>query len=134
MCLDVAVDHWIRQLFNPVLNDLTERSEHISRIEARGGSLKRSREEIQITAQIAGLVVKGGIAITLQQPWHNYPFEKGLDAIFENCEILYALYDIFTIVSCGTLDIWTDITVVDLLLYVSEEVAKIGNAKLRESF
>ncbi|KAF2677932.1 hypothetical protein K458DRAFT_446679 [Lentithecium fluviatile CBS 122367] len=134
VCLGVAVDHRIRRLFKPVLNDLTERSEHTSRIEARGRSLKRSREEIQVTTQLAGPAVKGGIAIALQQPRHNHPFEKGLDAVIENCETLNALCDIFTKVSCETLDIRTDITVVDLLPYVSEDVAKIGNAKLRESF
>lgn len=120
VCLDVAVDHRIRRLFKPVLDDLTERSNHVSRIEARGRSLKRSREEIQVTAQIAGPAVKGGIAVALQQPRHNHPFEKGLNAVIENCETLYALYDIFTAVSCGTLDIRTDITVVDLLLCISK--------------
>ena len=134
VCLGVAVNHRIRQLFKPVMHDLTERSNHVSRIEARGGLLKRSREEIQVTAQLAGLAVKGGIAVALQQPRHNHPFEKGLDAVIENCETFFAFNDVFTAVSCGTLNIRTDITVVDLLSYVSEEVTKIDDAKLRESF
>lgn len=134
MCLDVAVDHRIKQLFKLVLNNLAERSEHIARIKERGRSLKRSRKEIEVTAQIAGPAAKGGIAIALQQPRHNHPFKEGLDAVIKDCKTLYALCDIFTTVSCGTLDIRTDITVVDLLPYVSEKVATISNAKLRESF
>ena len=134
VCLDVAVDHRIRRLFKPVWDDQTKSSSHVSRIEARGLSLKRSCEEIEVTAQLAGPAVKGGIAVALQQPRHNHPFEKGLNEIIQNCETLYALYDIFAVVSCGTLDIRTDITVVDLLPYVSEDVATIDDAKLRESF
>jgi hypothetical protein len=128
----VAVDHRIRRLFRPVLVGLTERSNHVSRIEARGRSLTRSRDEIPVTAELAGPAVKGGITIALQQPRHNHPFEKGLNAVIENCETLYALSNIFTAVSCGTLDIRTDITVVDLLPYVPEDVATIDDAKLRE--
>lgn len=134
VCLGVAIDHRIRRLLRPVLVDLPEHSNHVSRIEARGRMLKRSSREIQVTAQLAGPAAKGGIAIALQQPRHNHPFEKGLDAVIEDSETLYALYDIFTTVSCGNLDIRTDITIVDLLPYEPEEVAKIGDAKLRESF
>ena len=134
VCLDVAVDHRIRRTFKPVTKYQTERSNHVSRIEARGRSLERSREEIQVTAQMAGPAVKGGIAVVLQQPRHNHPFENGLAAVIEDCETLYAFYDIFTAVSCRTLDIRTDITFVDLLPYVSEDVAEIDDAKLEESF
>jgi hypothetical protein len=50
----VAVDHRIRLLFKPVCNDLTEPSNHVSRIKARGRSLERPHSEIQVTAQLAG--------------------------------------------------------------------------------
>ncbi len=134
VCLDVAVDHRIRRLFSPFSDDLTKCSNHVSCIEARGRSLKRSREEIQVTAELAGPAVKGGIVVALQQPRHNHPFKKGLNAVIESCETLYALNDIFTAVTCGTLDIRTGITVVDLLPYVSEDIAEIDDVKLRESF
>lgn len=134
VCLDVAIDHRIRRLFKPFLVNLLEHSNHVSRIEARGRVLKRSRREIQVTAQLAGPAVKGGIAIALQQPRRNHPFEEGLDAVIDDCGTLYALYDIFTAVSCGTLDIRTDITIVDLLPYESETLAEIGDTKLRKSF
>jgi hypothetical protein len=86
VCLGVAVDHRIRRLFKPVFNNPTEHSNHVFRIEALGRSLNRSREAIEVTAQIAGPAVKGGIAVALQQPRHNHPFEKGLNAVFEDCE------------------------------------------------
>ncbi|KAK2471339.1 hypothetical protein H9L39_17570 [Fusarium oxysporum f. sp. albedinis] len=134
VCLDVAIDHRIRRLFKPVAHYQTERSNHVSRIEARGRFLRRSSDEIKTTAKLAGPAVKGGIAITLQQPRHNHPFEEGIDAVIGDCESLYALYDVFRAVSCETLDIRTDITIVDLLPYVSEDVAKIRDDELEESF
>ncbi|KAH7188064.1 uncharacterized protein B0J16DRAFT_396219 [Fusarium flagelliforme] len=134
VCLDVAIDHRIRRLFKPVVHHQTERSNHVSRIEERGRFLGRCSDEIKTTAKLAGPAVKGGIAITLQQPRHNHPFEKGIDAVIGDCESLYALYDIFRAVSCETLDIRTDITIVDLLPYVFENVAKIGDDELEESF
>ncbi|KAH7259800.1 hypothetical protein MRS44_008454 [Fusarium solani] len=134
VCLDVAIDHRIRRLFEPVNHYQTGHSNHVSRIEALGQSLGRSSNEIKTTAKLAGPAVKGGIAITLQQPRHNHPFEKGLDTVIEDCESLYALYDVFRTVSCGTLDIRTNITIVDMLPYVSEDIARIRNDELKESF
>ncbi|KAI5457527.1 hypothetical protein BGZ63DRAFT_417208 [Mariannaea sp. PMI_226] len=134
VCLDVAIDHRMRRLFEPVPIDLTEPSDHVSRIEARGRSLKRPSDEVKVTAQLAGPSFKGGIAIVLQQPRNNHPFGKGLDAVVEDCESLSALSDIFTTVSCGTLDIRTDIAIIDLLPYVAENVGKVHDDYLKESF
>ncbi|KAF7175064.1 hypothetical protein CNMCM7691_006468 [Aspergillus felis] len=134
ICLDVAVDHRIRRLFKPVSDDLTEPSNHVSYIEARGRSLKRSHSEIQVTSQLAGPAMKGGIAVVLQQPRHNHPFEEGLSAVIDNCETLYALDDIFSAVSCESLSIRTNIAVVDLLPYRSEDITSIDDETLRESF
>ncbi|OGE54745.1 hypothetical protein PENARI_c005G09013 [Penicillium arizonense] len=133
-CLGVAVDHRIRRLFKPVCNDLTEPSNHVSLIETRGQSLERPHSEIQVTAQLAGPAFKGGIAVALQQPRHNHPFEEGLDAVIRDCKTLYALDDVFAAVSCGSLDIRTNVTIVDLLPYVSESIASIDGAILEESF
>jgi hypothetical protein len=133
-CLGVAVDHRIRRLFKPVCNDLTEPSNHVSLVETRGQSLERPHSEIQVTAQLAGPAFKGGIAVALQQPRHNHPFEEGLDAVIRDCKTLYALDDVFAAVSCGSLDIRANITIVDLLPYVSESIASIDGAILEESF
>ncbi|KAJ6012665.1 hypothetical protein N7522_003020 [Penicillium canescens] len=114
--------------------DVASVPNHVFRIEARGLSLKRPHSEIQVTAQLAGPAVKGGIAVALQQLRHNHPFEKGLDAVIQNCETLYALDDVFSAVSCRSLNIRTNVTVVDLLPYVSEGMARIDDATLEESF
>jgi hypothetical protein len=134
VCLDVAVDHRIKRLFKPVPQEQTDHSNHVSRIEQRGRLLKRSRDEIEITAKLAGPKFKGGIAIVLQQPRHNHPFEHGINSVIEDCETLHALYEVFSTVSCGTLDIRNDISVIDLLPYMPDNVADIDNAVLKESF
>ncbi|GKT43463.1 uncharacterized protein ColSpa_03644 [Colletotrichum spaethianum] len=134
ICLDVAVDHRIRRLFKPVPKNATEPSTHVSRIEEVGRSLQRPRAEIQVTAQLAGPPVKGGIAIMLQKPRSNHPFGKGLDAVINDCETLRALDDIFAVVSRGTLDFRKDIAVVDLLPYVSEDHNDVDDARLKDAF
>jgi hypothetical protein len=72
--------------------------------------------------------------VVLQQPRHNHPFEKGLSAVIEDCETLYALDDVFSAVSCDSLSIRTHITVVDLLPYISGDLESIDDETLRESF
>lgn len=134
ICLDVAVDHRIRQLFKPVPRCVTEPSTHVSRIEEEGRSLNLPRAEIQVTAQLAGPPVKNGIAIMLQKPRHNHPFGEGLDAVIEDCESLRALDEIFAVVSRGTLDLGKDIAVVDLLPYVSGDPARTDDARLKSAF
>ncbi|KAM5528578.1 hypothetical protein FOXYSP1_19059 [Fusarium oxysporum f. sp. phaseoli] len=134
VCLDIAVDHRIRLLFKPVSANSTERSNHVSRIKSRGHSLNRPYYEIEVTAKLAGPESKGGIAIALQQPRHNHPFKDGLDTVIEDCETLCALDDVFTTVSCGTLDIRTDITIIDLLPFMSRDIKQIDDINLRESF
>lgn len=134
ICLDVAVDHRIRRLFKPVFNDLTERSNHVFRMKARGLSLNRPHIEIQVTTELAGPAVKGGIAVALQQPRHNHPFEEGLNAVIQDCETLSALDDVFSAVSCRSLSIRTNIAVVDLLPYIPEDIESIDDTTLEESF
>ncbi|RYC78475.1 hypothetical protein BFJ63_vAg18651 [Fusarium oxysporum f. sp. narcissi] len=134
VCLDIAVDHRIRLLFKPVSANSTEHSNHVSRIKSRGLSLKRSYHEIGVTAKLAGPESKGGITVVLQQPRHNHPFKDGLDTVINDCETLCALDDVFTAVSCGTLNIRTDITIIDLLPFMSQDVKQIDDINLRESF
>lgn len=133
VCLDVAVDHRIRRLFKPVSNDLGGSSNHVSDIKERGSLLERQDSEIQVTAQLAGPEFKGGIAVTLQKPRHNHPFGKGLDSVIQDCETLRALDDIFATVSCGSLDIRTDVAVVDLLPYLSADIESIDDATLNQA-
>ncbi|KAM0332322.1 hypothetical protein ACHAQA_002598 [Verticillium albo-atrum] len=134
VCLDVAVDHRIRRLFRSIPHGLTGRSDHVSSVEAEGRRMKRPRDEIKVTAELAGPALKGGIAIALQQPRNNHPYSQGLDAVIADCETLRALEDIFDAASCGSLSIRKNITVVDLLPFVSENVSKVQDAQLRNSF
>ncbi|GKT55869.1 hypothetical protein ColTof4_11716 [Colletotrichum tofieldiae] len=134
ICLDIAVDHRIRRLFRPVPRYATEPSTHVSRIEKEGRSLQLYRAEIQVTAQLTGPPVKGGIVVMLQQPRSNHPFEKGLDAVINDCESLRALEDIFTVVSRGTLNFRRDVAVVDLLPYVSGDPSDIDDTRLKNAF
>ncbi|KAH7308011.1 hypothetical protein B0I35DRAFT_413378 [Stachybotrys elegans] len=131
ICLDIAVDHRIKRLCQPVYLPPTSNSTHVSLIENRGRSLNLGRNEIQVTAQLAGPATKGGIAVMLQQPRDNHPFNKGLDAVIEDCKSLAALDEVFKFVSCQTLDIRENVTLVDLLPYTSKQA---GYADLRSSF
>ncbi|KAJ0166319.1 hypothetical protein CTA2_7776 [Colletotrichum tanaceti] len=135
VCLDIAIDHRIRRLFKPVPEPPhTEPSKHVSRIEAEGRSLKLPIAEIEVTAKLAGPPVTGGIAVLLQQPRHSHPFEQGLDAVIADCETLRALDDIFTVVSCGTVDISKNIAVIDLVPYVTQSLADVDDARLKNAF
>jgi hypothetical protein len=134
ICLDIAVDHRIRALCKPVTIDPREPSKHVSRIRKLGESLGRSHEEIEVTTELAGPPFKGGIAITLKQPRHNHPFEEGIDNVIADCGTLYALCEIFTAVSCRTLDIRNDTCIVDLLPYMSDKISKVNEADLEEYF
>ncbi|KAK2049564.1 hypothetical protein LZ31DRAFT_513884 [Colletotrichum somersetense] len=134
ICLDIAVDHRIRKLLKPVPRYATETSTHVSRLEQEGRSLQLPSAEIQVTAQLAGPPVKGGIAVMLQQPRNNHPFEQGLEAVIDDCETLRALEEIFSVVSCGTLNFREDITVVDLLPYVSGRPRDVDDTRLKSAF
>ncbi|KAK2059144.1 hypothetical protein LY76DRAFT_592570 [Colletotrichum caudatum] len=135
ICLDIAVDHRIRRLLKPVPRYATKGvSTHVSLLEQEGQSLQVPGAEIQVTAQLAGPPVKGGIAVMLQQPRNNHPFERGLDAVIDDCETLRALEEMFSVVSCGTLDLREDITVVDLLPYVSGKPRDVDDTRLKSAF
>jgi hypothetical protein len=134
VCLDIALDHRIRALCKPVTTKSGEPSEHVSRIRTLGKSLGRSREEIQVTTKLADPATKGGIAITLQQPRDNHPFKHGIDHVIKDCKTLYALDEIFHVVSCCTLDIRSDIGIIDLLPYMSDDIPEVDDADLTEFF
>jgi hypothetical protein len=94
----------------------------------------RTREEIQVASELAGPAVQGGIAITLQQPRENHPFERGIDGGIEDNQTLHALYEVFHVVSCDTLDIRTDVSIIDLLPYISKDVRDVNETDLEHLF
>lgn len=104
---------------------------HVSRIKRLGESLGRSRAEVQVTSELAGPAVKGGILVTLQQPRNNHPFEHGIARVIDDCRTPRALKNIFRVVSCETLDIRTDISIIDLLPYISKDVERVKETELK---
>lgn len=134
VCLNIAVDHQIRAYFEPVKIKPESPSHHVSNIQRLGESLGRSRAEVQVTSELAGPSVKGGIVVTLQQPRNNHPYEHGIDRVIDDCRTLHALRDIFRVVSCETLDIRTDISIIDLLPYVSEDMSRVSKTDLDHLF
>lgn len=135
-CLDVAIDHRIRRLFKPVrAPSYQESGTHTSIIEDRGRELRCPKSEINVTASFAGPATKGGIVVVLQQPREDHPFGKGVDAVIEDCETLFALWEMLRAASCDTLDIRTNVSVIDLLPYITEsEPALVRDDVLRDSF
>jgi hypothetical protein len=121
VCLDVAIDHRIRKLFKPVSCSTrdAEHGNHVAILEARGHELNRNYHEITVTGELAAPTSTGGIAIALQQP-RDHPFEMGTGAVIEDCDTLAACRDLFNVSSCYTLDILKDISMIDLLSYITE--------------
>lgn len=136
ICLGVAIDHRIRRLFKPVPRPASTATpnSHVSFLQTRGRELGRSKDEIKVTVEMAGPASPGGIAVILQQP-RDHPFERGTEAVIEDCETLAALRDIFAAVSCGTLNLRRDISVVDLLPYITEaEMNRMSDASIKNAF
>ncbi|KAK4177876.1 hypothetical protein QBC36DRAFT_235548 [Triangularia setosa] len=136
VCLDVAIDHRIRRLLRPIdVSSETLDSTHISMLNAYGRQLGRSDDEIRVTSQLAGPQTTGGILVALQQPRSNHPFEKGIKCVIDDCETLAALGEVFHIVSCGTLEIGTNVSVIDLLPYITvEQMNDMDDVQLGDAF
>ncbi len=110
----------------------SEDGNHVSILEAFGNKLGRSKDETRVTCELAGPARTGGIAISLQQPRHNHPFAQGTEAVIRDCITLQSLEEIFPVVSCNTLDMRRDVTVIDLLPYLpAAENAESGRGHAR---
>ena len=122
ICLDVAIDHRIRRLFGPVSPPTREAGTggHKKILKDFGHTLRRPEDEIRVTSELAGPVWSGGIAVALQQPRDNHPFKQGTEAVIQNCATLAALDELFLVVSCGTLNLRSHVSVIDLLPYLPE--------------
>jgi hypothetical protein len=122
VCLDIAIDHRIRSLIEPVdylLRD--ENGDAPSILHAEGARRRLPSPETAVTKQLAGHAAKGGIAVVLQQPRSGHPFERGAQAVVDDCDTLRALQNVFSVMSGGMLDLLRDISVVDLLPFVTDE-------------
>ena len=134
VCLNIAVDHRISALFRPVAcpSASANSSDHVAVLQDGGFRLARPRDEILVTGELAGPAQTGGIAVALQQPREAQPFEMGTEAVINNCNTFLALKEIFPVISCGSLHIIKDISIIDLLPFVTEaEVSFMDEEKLR---
>lgn len=135
-CLGIAVDHRLRRLIQATTLKVTlEEGAHQDALRARGRLLGRSAAEIDVTAKLAGPSTRGGIAVALQQPRETHPFDEGLDAVIDDCATLAALDELFVTASGGKLSIRTNVSVIDLLPFISQtEMNRMTNEELRASF
>ncbi|KAI1423510.1 hypothetical protein F5Y12DRAFT_798346 [Xylaria sp. FL1777] len=135
ICLDVAIDHRIRRLCKPTLQqERPEPSEHISILQQHGAKLGRPTDEIRVTSQLAGPATTGGILITLKQPRYNHPFDKGIDAVIHDCETFRALEELFKVASCDTLTLQQHVSLIDLLPFTPQRVESVSIKSLKDSF
>jgi hypothetical protein len=128
-CLDIAIDHRIRALFRqlPPTHGDAACGGHISIIRDQGHKLGCCIAEVDVTGDLAGPETVGGLAVILQQPRNEHPFDQGATAVIQECETLWALDQMFATVSCNTVNLLRDVSVFDLLPYTTpEEVAKNG--------
>lgn len=130
ICLGVAIDHRIRRLFHPVKPPAhkAENENHVSILKAQAHRLGLPEAEIKVTTELAEPSSTGGIAIALQQPRENHPFENGSRAVIQDCETLRVLDVLYNIASCGTLNLLDHVSVIDLLPYTTEKQMKALNA------
>ncbi|KAJ2983494.1 hypothetical protein NQ176_g653 [Zarea fungicola] len=121
-CLGIAIDHRIRHLFQqvPPVNS-GNLGDHISIIKQNGKALRCPTDEVEVTGDFAGPRTIGGIAVVLKQPRNKHAFEDGPVAVIEDCEALRGLSETFTAVSCGTVNMLEDVTVIDLLPYLTPQ-------------
>jgi hypothetical protein len=116
--LDIAVDHRLRMLFKPIIPVVNPQGYHVQCIDKLGHSLARDgetlpEEEIIVTKQLAFPESTGGIAVALSQPANAHPFHLGTDIVISSSPTLIALDQAFTTVTCGSLSLRDDVTVID---------------------
>ena len=127
-CLDIAVDHRLRELFRPVSKDTasTATGSHLSRILQAGSSLERCDgpvpiSEIGVTQELALPGSVGGILVILLQPANAQRFDIGIDVVIQECGIFAALDEAFRAVSRISLSIH-DIAIIDSLPFIRPKV------------
>lgn len=130
ICLGVAIDHRIRRLFHPVTPPAprAENENHVSILKAQAHRLGLPEAEVKVTTELAGPSSTGGIAIALQQPRENHPFERGSRAVIQDCETLRVLDVLYNVASCGSLNLLNHVSVIDLLPYTTQNQMKLLNA------
>jgi hypothetical protein len=135
VCLNIAIDHRIKALFKPVTSPPPSANDgdHLAVLQAGGDRLQRSQDEILVTRELAGPTWTGGIAVALLQPRDDHPFEMGTQAVIDDCDTLLALEELFPVISCGSLRIMRDVSIIDLLPFVTKEQVPFMDEELLSS-
>ncbi|KAL6790950.1 hypothetical protein J3E68DRAFT_411689 [Trichoderma sp. SZMC 28012] len=121
ICLDVAIDHRIRQLLKPRPNKEVNSlySNHMEKLQKVYPFVHRkwldASHELLVTEELAKPLTQGGIVVALLRPADYHPFSKGVDVVVEESPTLRALRDVFALVG---LDLVQHITVLDSLPFL----------------
>lgn len=125
-CLNVAIDHRIRELFIPVTLPVgssvpSAQPEHqgFCGITDYIDSLRKvDSKETDVTRRLAGPYgVTRGITVLLKQPRDRHAFGRGMAATVRDCGTLQALHDMFQAATFRTVGI-SDVNVIDALPFV----------------
>ncbi|KAK0763483.1 hypothetical protein N5P37_002860 [Trichoderma harzianum] len=120
ICLDVAIDHRIRQLLKPRPNTKVNSlySNHVEKLQELRPFVHRRRDashELLVTEELAKPLTQGGIAVALLRPANYHPFSSGVDVVVEKSPTLRALRDVFALIG---LDLVQHITILDSLPFL----------------
>ncbi|KAH8698145.1 hypothetical protein GQ44DRAFT_764828 [Phaeosphaeriaceae sp. PMI808] len=80
-----------------------------------------SDSELKVTMEFAGPMMPGGLLFLLLQPRENHPWSKGTTEVIEQCPTWCCLKEAVYICSAGTLNLVTDVSVLDLGPFLSKE-------------
>ncbi|UKZ74603.1 hypothetical protein TrVFT333_002273 [Trichoderma virens FT-333] len=100
VCLDVAIDHRIRQLLQPAINIEANPSDgsHLKKLEQLHQSVHDKEvdalDELLVTKELAKPLSKGGLVVALIRPASNHPFADGVEVVVEESPTLRALRDV----------------------------------------
>jgi hypothetical protein len=134
-CLDIAIDHRIRDLFSPItmpvgssIPDTRHEPNAFRGVINFVHDIRRlDAKEIDVTERLAGPYgITRGITVLLKQPRDEHPFHRGMAATVRECRTLQALHDMFQAATLCTVGI-SDINVVDALPFVRPSDEKPGS-------
>lgn len=134
ICLDVAIDHRLLPLLQPLRTITSESgSNHVRLLQNMARRLRRGDDiipepEVATAIDLAGPPMTGGICFVLQQPADNHPYHLGTESVIALSPTLSALLlDLWPTVSCGA----PRPTVIDRLPFVWPSGQTDHNCKSR---
>jgi hypothetical protein len=125
-CLNIAIDHRIRELFGPVtlpvgssVPSAQPKTQGFCSITDYINSLRKlDTKEVDVTQRLAGPYgVTRVITVLLKQPRDSHAFDRGMAATVSDCGTLQALHEMFQAATFRTVGI-SDINIIDAMLFV----------------